>query len=127
MRVKVPTDRRSLGDAGERLAVHHLEARGYHIRERNFRTRQGEIDIIAERDGVVVFVEVRCRRGSRMGTAAESVTPAKQRRLVALAEAYGQLREGLPPERRIDVIAIDMTPSGRVLSVEHIEGAVWAE
>jgi len=120
--------RRLLGEFGERLAVQHLSAKGYRIRERNFRTREGEIDIIAEdKDGVLVFVEVRARRGSAMGSAAESVTPAKQRRLLALADAYVQERPDLPAQRRIDVIAVDLTPDGRVLSLQHIEGAIWAE
>jgi putative endonuclease len=118
--------RRALGDLGERLAVQHLEAKGYRVRERNFRIREGEIDIIAERGGTLAFVEVRCRRGNRMGPAVESLTPRKQKRLVALAEAYGQEREGLPEGRRIDVIAIDFSPDGRLLSLQHLEGAVWA-
>ena len=119
--------RRALGELGERLAAQHLQAKGYRIRERNFRTREGEIDIVAELGDLLAFVEVRCRRGSRMGTAAESLTAAKQRRLVALAEAYGQAREGLPEQRRIDVIAVDLAPDGRLLSLQHIEGAVWAD
>ncbi len=119
--------RRALGELGERLAAQHLLAKGYRLRERNFRTREGEIDIIAESAGLLAFVEVRCRQGSRMGTAAESLTAAKQRRLVALAEAYGQAREGLPEQRRIDVIAVDLAPDGRLLSLQHIEGAVWAD
>lgn len=121
------TSRQRLGDLGERLAAHHLESKGYRIRERNFRTRAGEIDIVAEREGVLAFVEVRTRRGTAMGTAAESVTAAKRRRLVALAEAYGQLQENLPNEWRIDVIALDLSSDGHLLSLNHIEGAVWAE
>jgi putative endonuclease len=123
----MPTPRRRLGDLGERLAQRHLLAEGYRICEKNFRTRWGEVDIIAERDGVLVFVEVRTRRGGQRGTAAESLTAAKKRRLVALAEAYGQGREGLPEGRRIDVIAVDLTAGGRLLSLQHIEGAVEAE
>jgi len=123
----MPDPRRALGDLGERLAEQHLLAKGYVIRERNFRIREGEIDLIAENNGTLVFVEVRARRGSRMGTAIESLTPAKQRRLVALAEAYGQLHEDLPNDQRIDVIALDLSVGGQLLSVEHIEGAVWAE
>ncbi len=119
--------RRLLGDFGERLAVQHLLAKGYSIRERNFRTREGEIDIIAEGDGVLAFVEVRARRGGAMGSALESLTLAKQRRLLALAEAYSQDRPDLPAERRIDLIALDLAPDGRLLSLQHIEGAVWAE
>ncbi len=119
--------RAALGALGERLAVQHLEAKGYRIRERNFRVREGEIDIVAERGDTLVFVEVRCRRGDRMGGAAESLGPRKQRRLLTLAEAYGQRREGLPPGRRIDVIAVDFEADGRLRSLDHIEGAVWDE
>jgi putative endonuclease len=123
----VPPPGRVLGDLGERLAVQHLLAKGYRIRERNFRIREGEIDIVAEQDDLLAFIEVRCRRGQAMGTASESLTPTKQRRLVGLAEAYGQTDDRLPERRRIDVIAVDFGPSGRLLSLEHIEGAVWAE
>lgn len=107
--------------------MQHLLAQGYRIRERNFRVREGEIDIVAERGDLLAFVEVRCRRGDAMGTAGESLTPVKQRRLVALAQAYGQARDGLPQERRIDVIALDFGPRGKLLSLAHIEGAVWAD
>ena len=122
-----PNPRRTLGELGERLAVQHLLANGYRIRERNFRVRTGEIDIVAERGDVLAFVEVRCRRGDTMGTAIESLTPAKQRRLVGLADAYDQVRDGLPEQRRIDLIAIDFGPGGRLLSLQHVEGAVEAE
>jgi putative endonuclease len=121
------TARRALGDLGERLAVQHLLAKGYRIRELNVRTRLGEIDIIAERGDTLAFVEVKARRGDTRGSALESLTPTKQRRLVALAEAYGQGRDGLPEQRRIDVIALDLAPSGRLLSLRHIEGAISAE
>jgi putative endonuclease len=123
----VRPSRRALGDLGERLAVQHLLAKGYRIRERNFRVREGEIDIIAQYGDTLAFVEVRCRRGDAMGTAAESLTLAKQRRLIDLAEAYGQSRDGLPAQRRIDVIAVDFERGGRLLSLDHIEGAIWAE
>jgi len=119
--------RRALGDFAERLAVQHLESKGYHVIDRNFRTREGEIDIVAQLDDLLTFVEVRCRRGALMGTALESLTPAKQRRLVALAEAYGQAHQGLPPERRIDVIAVELSPEGRLQSLQHLEGAIWAD
>ena len=118
--------RRAFGQMGERLAVQHLESKGYRIREQNYRRAEGEIDIIAETDGLVVFVEVKCRRGALMGTAAEGVTPAKQRRLVALAEAYAS--EGAAGRAlRIDVIAIDFAPDGRLLSLAHYENAVTGD
>jgi len=116
--------RRDLGDFGERVAAAHLEANGYHIRERNFRVAEGEIDIIAERDGTLVFVEVRTRRGGSRGTAAESVTARKAAHLLAVAQAYAQERPDCPPDQRIDVIALTLAPDGRVLALEQIEGAV---
>ncbi len=119
--------RRALGELGERLAADHLLAKGYRIRERNFRTAAGEIDIVAEADGVLAFVEVKCRRGSSMGTAAESLSPAKQRRMVEMAEAYGQAREDLPEQWRIDLIAIDFERDGRLASLVHYENAVTAD
>lgn len=119
--------RRALGDFGERVAVQHLEAKGYRIVELNHRRREGEIDIIARTDEVLAFVEVRCRRGSLMGTALQSLSRTKQRRLVALAAAYGPDRTDLPGQRRVDVVAIDLASDGKVLSVSHVEGAVWDE
>ena len=119
--------RRALGELGERLAAEHLTAKGYRIRERNFRTAAGEIDIVAEAGGVLAVVEVKCRRGSSMGTAAESLSPAKQRRMVEMAEAYGQAREDLPEQWRIDLIAIDFESDGRLASLVHYENAVTAD
>ena len=111
---------------GERLAVQHLESKGYRIREQNYRRAEGEIDIIAETDGLVVFVEVKCRRGALMGTATEGVTTAKQRRLVALAEAYAS-DQTAGAALRIDVIAIDFAPDGQLLSLAHYENAVTGD
>lgn len=116
--------RQRLGAFGERVAAAHLEARGYAIRQRNFRSREGEIDIVAEKDGCLVFVEVRTRRGEAMGSAAESVTPAKQQRLRAAVQAYAQAHEGLPADQRIDVITVTLAPDGRLVNLEHIENAV---
>ncbi len=107
--------RRDLGDFGERVAAAHLEANGYRIRERNFRVREGEVDIIAERRGTLVFVEVRTRRGESMGSAAESVTAAKAGRILAAAQSYLQVVEGCPADQRIDVIALALAHDGRVL------------
>jgi len=116
--------RRDLGAFGERVAAAHLEAKGYRIRERNFRTREGEIDLVAERGGTLVFVEVRTRRGDAAGSAAESVTAAKATHIIAVAQAYAQAHEDCPADQRIDVIALSLANDGRVLSLDHIEGAV---
>jgi len=115
--------RRDLGAFGERVAAAHLEAKGYRIRARNFRCREGEIDIVAEDGDCLVFVEVRTRRGDAFGTPAESVTVAKERRLLTVARAYLQEHPDAPPDQRIDVVAVELS-RGRLLAVQHIEGAI---
>jgi putative endonuclease len=115
--------RRDLGAFGERVAAAHLEAKGYRIRARNFRCREGEIDIVAEDGDCLVFVEVRTRRGDAFGTPAESVTAAKERRLLTVARAYLQEHIDVPPNQRIDVVGVELS-RGRLLAVQHIEGAI---
>jgi putative endonuclease len=122
-----PDPRRALGDFGERIAARHLQGKGYRILDRNHRTREGEIDIIAHTADTVAFVEVRTRRGDRMGSAAESITAVKAARLVTLAEAYAADRPDLPEGRRIDLIAIDFARDGRMVSLQHFENAVTAD
>ncbi len=115
--------RRDLGAFGERVAAAHLEAKGYRIRARNFRCREGEIDIVAEDGDCLVFVEVRTRRGDAFGTPAESVTAAKERRLLTVARAYLQEHPDVPANQRIDVVGVELS-RGRLQAVQHIEGAI---
>jgi putative endonuclease len=121
--VLVNPGRRDLGAFGERVAAAHLEAKGYRIRARNFRCREGEIDIVAEDGDCLVFVEVRTRRGDAFGTPAESVTAAKERRLLTVAKAYLQEHPDIPANQRIDVVGVELS-RGRLLAVQHIEGAI---
>ena len=116
-------DRRELGQRGEDLAARHLSAKGYAIVARNWRCGTGELDLVAQEGNGLVFVEVRTRRGEEMGTPEESITPAKQARLIALAEAYVQAHDW-PGDWRIDVVAIEMDRRGRVLRLEQYENAV---
>ena len=102
-----------MGDAAEALALEHLRRHGLVLVARNYRVaggphaRGGEVDLIArERDGTLVFVEVRARRDARHGGAAASVGAVKRRRLVFAAQHY-LLRFPAPPPCRFDVIAID--------------------
>jgi len=115
--------RRGLGRYGEELAARHLAARGYEILARNWRCEAGELDLVARDGDCLAFVEVRTRRGVALGSPEESVTPAKQARLIALAEAYIQAY-GWPGNWRIDVVAVEMDRHGRVLRLEHYENAV---
>jgi putative endonuclease len=116
-------DRRGLGRWGEDLAAQHLAAAGHTILERNWRTREGEIDLVIQDGETLAIVEVRTRRGRALGTPEESITAAKQARLIALAEAYVQAKDW-PGLWRIDVVAIEMDRRGRLLRVDHYENAV---
>jgi putative endonuclease len=116
--------RKALGELGERWARGYLERHGYRIREANFRCREGEIDIVAEHEGCLVFVEVRTKTGSRFGSPEESVTAAKQERLAAVAMSYLQTHDDLPSEWRIDVVAIEVSSKGWVVRTELIQNAV---
>jgi putative endonuclease len=117
-------NRKTLGELGERWAREYLGQKGYHIRETNFRCREGEIDIVAEHEGCLVFVEVRTKTGPGFGTPEESVTAAKQEKLVAVAMSYLQAHDDPPTEWRIDVVAIEVSPKGRVTRAELIQNAV---
>ncbi|HEX2709944.1 MAG TPA: YraN family protein [Candidatus Deferrimicrobium sp.] len=111
-----PEARRTQGDAAEDRACRHLDRSGFTIVERNFRTRGGEIDIIARKGDVLVFVEVRSREVPDFGTPEESVTPGKRRRIVGAARQY---LSKVPPsswrEARFDVIAIEGSGDAAVL------------
>jgi putative endonuclease len=104
---------KSVGDAGEALALAHLERQGLTLVQRNYRVaagpnaRGGEVDLILrERDGTLVFVEVRARSSAAFGGAAASVSASKQRRLVFAAQHFLS-RYGTLPPCRFDVIAIE--------------------
>ena len=105
--------RQELGKDGEELACAELEARGYAILERRYRTRYGEIDVVARDGDALVFVEVRRRSAGDYGFAAESVTRDKQRRIVRMALDYlarAELVDNCPV--RLDVVAIDDQAAG---------------
>ena len=103
--------RQTLGKIGENLAVAELTKRGYAILDRRYRTRHGEIDIVADHDGTIVFVEVKARATREFGTAAEAVTPYKQRRLASMAVDYLARRKLTDRPCRFDVVAIDEAES----------------
>ena len=117
------TGRQRLGAAGEDAAARHLEAQGYRILERNVHlSRYGEIDIVAMDGEVLALVEVRTRKGNRLGTPEESVTPTKKRKLLMLGQMYVQQNEWEGPWR-IDFVAVRF--SGRkVTDVRLYKNAV---
>ena len=114
--------RRQTGRQGEDIAAAYLVNRGYTILQRNWSCPTGELDLITQTGHTLVFVEVRARRGNRFGTAEESVTPAKQARLIELAQAYLQETGREPSSWRIDVVAVQLEQG--IPQVRHIENAV---
>ena len=116
--------RKQLGDAGEEIAARELIQRGYLVRDRNWRSAEGELDIVARQGQTLVFVEVRTRRGDRFGTPEDSITPAKRAHLVAAAQAYLQAHALEDCDWRIDVVAVEMTTRGQLVRVDVIENAV---
>jgi putative endonuclease len=120
-----PDGRAGLGLAGEELAARHLTRAGCAIVERRWRCAAGEIDLIARDGATLAFVEVRTRRGESRGAAVESITPAKAARLIRLAQLYLQDHPAVSDlDWRIDLVAVQMDASGRLLAVEHIVSAV---
>jgi putative endonuclease len=124
--------RRTLGAAGERLAALHLEARGFEIVDRNFRTRHGELDLVASDARFLVFCEVKTRIGlaepGPLGPLA-SIGVRKRRQVRAMARewlgAHNPARRdsGSPPEIRFDAIGLTLDNEGRLLALEHLEAA----
>jgi putative endonuclease len=110
-----PADERRIaaGARAEALAAAFLAERGLKVVARNFRTRQGEIDLIARDGATLVFVEVRRRSSSEFGGAAASITAAKRARLVAAARAYLS-RLPREPACRFDAVLIDGAASPRI-------------
>jgi putative endonuclease len=101
-----------LGKLGENVACQELERRGYAILATRYRTRFGEIDIVAEEAGVLVFVEVKARRTMRYGSAAESIPAWKRRRIGAMALDYLAWSNRMNSPCRFDVVAIDGIGTG---------------
>lgn len=121
--------RRSLGRQGEEIAAAYLEGLGYELIARNWRTRAGELDIVAREGDWLVFVEVRTRRAASggmtpaLGSPEESVTARKQLRLASMSEAY-LFKMPWPGSWRIDVIALELRSDGSIARLNHLKDAV---
>ena len=117
-------DKKERGNWGEERAALFLRLHGYRIVERNFRCRQGEIDIIARKGEVVVFVEVKQRKNADFGEAREFVTYSKQRRVIAAAELW-LVKTGCELQPRFDVIEVYAPEGTKTLfpEINHIENA----
>ena len=116
----MPDHRRAMGAAGEERAARWYRARGYQVLARNWRCRDGELDLVVARGRTLVVVEVKARRTDRFGAPVEAVTVAKQRRIRHLAMRYLEATGARPGRIRFDVVSI---LGGRL---EVVEGAFLA-
>ena len=119
-----PDARRRLGQWGEKVAALHLEAQGLTILERNWRCRDGEIDLVAQDGETVVFVEVKTRRGRDYGAPEEALTPYKAQKLMTLGQQYMAARDLDDVDWRIDLVAVELDGGGKLLRCDHIPNAV---
>ena len=112
---------RAVGDRGEDVACAHLEAMGWTVLDRNWRCREGELDVVARADELLVFCEVKTRRSQRFGAPVEAVTVPKARRLRRLAWAW-LAEHGLRGEPfRIDVVGV-LCRTGEPPRLQHLQG-----
>lgn len=126
--VSLPTlSNRELGAFGESIAAQALQTHGYVVSERNWTWIGGEADLIAVHDRCTVFVEVKLRRNNKFGLPEDGVTATKKKRLLETATMYMNQIGKLDTCWRIDVVAIDMTASGKVHRLAIYQDAVRVE
>ncbi len=116
--------RQGLGRTGERLAADALMNKGYHILERNFRCRHGEIHLVAEDEHDLIFVEVKARRGTSFGLPEDALTFVKRRKLLELASYYLDLHTCAERSWRIDVVAVQFSSGGKLEEIRIYQHAV---
>ncbi len=122
-------NRQQRGRWGEQRAAEALERAGFRIVARNWRCAEGEVDLVAEREGALYFVEVRTRRGEALGTPEDSLIPAKRARMEAVARRY--LGEVAPPEVEawhLAFVAVALDGRGRLQRLTFypdLEGEPW--
>jgi putative endonuclease len=119
LRVQSKRKTSDLGKLAEDFAAGFLQSKGYKIIDRNFRSRFGEIDIIAEDKETLVFVEVKARWSLKYGSPEEAVTPQKLYKIKKTGEYYSLLHPSLPEKLRIDVVALEIV-GGKVTSSKII-------
>lgn len=119
------TARQGLGAAGEGIARRHLEQLGYAFETGNWRCSSGELDLVMRDGEILVFVEVKTRRGERLGAAEESVTAMQAKRLLLTAQRFLADRSDLTDRFwRIDLVAVTLASSGTVARISHVVDAV---
>ncbi|GLV59607.1 UPF0102 protein [Dictyobacter sp. S3.2.2.5] len=116
--------RQGLGRTGERLAAERLQQSGYVILERNFRCCYGEIDLVAEHESDLVFIEVKTRRGLSRGLPEEAVNQRKQQKIIQVGHYYLFITNADPARSwRVDVVAVQLSATGRLEEIRIYQHA----
>ncbi|MGI6296913.1 MAG: YraN family protein [Armatimonadota bacterium] len=118
----MPSPRSRIGARAEIAAAAELGKRGYRIIGSNYRCRHGEIDLLAKDDDYLVFVEVRCKRTNTFGSPAESITLAKQRKLIITAQHYLEEENLNDVACRFDVVEV-LEENGRLVVKDILKNA----
>lgn len=116
-------NKKAIGNSGEQIAAEYLANKGYAIIEKNWRFKHGEIDLIAENNNTIIFVEVKTRSTSYFGNPEIAVTPKKQKTIANTAQAYLDLNN-LNKECRFDIVSIVLV-NEHVKELFHIEDAFF--
>lgn len=117
-------ERKNLGQLGEKLACEFLREKGYKIIDQNFRTRGGEIDIVAEKEEMLVFVEVKTRTNRMFGLPEEAIDARKQHKLAMTAECYLAAHHLYDKDYRIDSVAVEINETDAPPKIRHAEDVV---
>ena len=115
-------ERLQFGQEGESAALDFLKKKSYRILEKNFRSKLGEIDIIADHKGVMVFIEVKARLNHEYGHPFIALTPTKQKKIIQTAQSFLSQKRIVDKPVRFDVIAMTMDPSN-TWKIELLENA----
>jgi len=116
------SEHNDLGKQGENLAAEHLRKNGYNIRQQNYSFGKAEIDIVAEKNNTLVFVEVKTRQSSYLSDPEYTVSIAKQKQVIKAANAYVKFHD-LDLESRFDIITV--VTNSQYTKVDHVEDAFF--
>ncbi len=117
-------ERLKLGREGEDAAIAYLKDKGYRIIQKNFRSKLGEIDIIAQQKETVVFIEVKSRASHQFGHPFSAITPAKQRKIIQVAQSFLAKHRLMENPARFDVVGLTIDPdASKAFQIELLENA----
>lgn len=113
-------DTTAVGKIGEKMAIEHLKSKKYQIVSQNYRTRYGEIDLIAKKENKLVFVEVRTKRNEQFGSPEDTLNQKKLKKVWANAQAYIKIKKW-PGPGQIDAVCLVLNKDNTLQRINHYE------